>query len=404
VHNQTGDAAGDDDAAYLVDNLDEIPEEYLHAFVGHNTTTGGSLNNTLLLDSCLTLNLIANKTLLHGIHTVPTTMHIQCNAGVTCTNLQGWLGDFLEPVWYNPDGVANIMSLFVVKKHYRVRYDSDKQDALLVTKPTGRTMVFKPTSKGLYALADHATGWVHVNMVADRQREYTKQEYRDAVLARKIQNIIMFPGVRAYTKIADSQLIANCPIGHVDIVTAEQIFGPNLGALKGKTTKQSSVPVAGHLNGVPPSILERYQDVTLAVDIMFVNKIPFLITTSRGLHFGTVKNLPNGQVPTMVSGLTCVLQVYRRRGFRVTTILADPEFKPLQATFGQVSFNFCAQDEHVPEIEQYIRTVKDRTRSGYNSLPFERIPRLMLICLVANAIFWLNAFPHADGVSDTLLP
>jgi hypothetical protein len=256
VHNQTGAAEGDDNAAYLVDNLDEIPEEYSHAFVGHNTTTGGSLNNTLLLDSCSTVNLIANKTLLHGIHTVPTTMHIRCNAGVTSTNLKGWLSNFPEPVWYNPDGLANIMSLFVVKKHYRVCYDSDKQDALLVTKPTGNTMVFKPTTKGLYALADHATGWVQVNTVADQQSEYTKREYCDAVLARKIQNIIMFPGVRAYTKIADSQLIANCPIGRADIAAAEQIFGPNLGALKGKTTKQTSVPVTGWLNGVPPSILE----------------------------------------------------------------------------------------------------------------------------------------------------
>jgi hypothetical protein len=213
VHNQTGDAVGDDDAAYLVDNLDEIDEEYLHAFVGHTTTTGGSLNNTLLLDSCSTDNLITNKTLLHGIHTVLTTMHIQCNAGVTSTNLKGWLGNFPEPVWYNPDGVASIMSLFMVKKHYRVRYDSDKQDALLVTKPNGGTTVFKPTTKGLYALANHLTGWVHVNTVVDQKREYTKHKYRDAVLARKIQNIIMFPGVWAYTKIADSQLIANCPIG-----------------------------------------------------------------------------------------------------------------------------------------------------------------------------------------------
>jgi hypothetical protein len=249
------------------------------------------------------------------------------------------------------------MSLFVVKKHYRVRYDSDKQDALLVTKPNGGTMVFKPTMKGLYALADHLTGWVHVNTVADQKCEYTKREYRDAILARKIQNIIMFPGVRAYTKVGDSQLIAHCPIGRVDIVAAEQIFGPNLGALKGKTTKQTSVPVTGCLNGVPPSILKRYQDVILAVDIMFVKKIPFLITTSRGLHFRTVENLPNRQVPTMVSGLTRVLQVYRWPGFRVMTILADPEFEPLQATFGQVSFNFCAQDEHVPEMRLQLTSL-----------------------------------------------
>jgi hypothetical protein len=151
-----------------VDNLDEIPEEYSRAFVGHNTTAGGSsLNNTLLLDSCSTVNLIMNKTLLHGIHMVPTTMHIQCNAGITSTNLKGWLGDFPEPVWYNPDGVANIMSLFMFKQHYRVWYDSEKQDALLVTKPSGWTMVFKPTTKGLYALADQATRWVHINTVAE---------------------------------------------------------------------------------------------------------------------------------------------------------------------------------------------------------------------------------------------
>jgi hypothetical protein len=74
------------------------------------------MENTLLLNSCSTVNLIANKDLLHGIHKVPTTMCIRCNAGVTTTNLKGWLSNCLEPVWYNPDGVANIMSLFVVKK------------------------------------------------------------------------------------------------------------------------------------------------------------------------------------------------------------------------------------------------------------------------------------------------
>jgi hypothetical protein len=74
-------------------------------------------------------------------------MRIRCNARVTTTNLKGWLGNFLEPVWYNPDGVVNIMSLFVVKKYYRVSYDSNRQDALLVTQPYGNTMVFKPTKK-----------------------------------------------------------------------------------------------------------------------------------------------------------------------------------------------------------------------------------------------------------------
>ena len=225
------------------------------------------------------------------------------------------------------------------------------------------------------------------------------------LLARKIQNIIMFLRVRGYTKITNLQLIANfLPIGQADIAAAECIFGPNLGAMKGKTPKHRSVPVTGCIDGVPPSILDRFQKVVLAVNIMFVNKIPFLITVSRGLHFGTIKALQNCQVPTVAASLTRVVQIYHCWGFQITMALADPEFEPLQASFGDISFNFCAQDEHIPEIKCCICTVKDRTWSGYNSLPFERIRCLMLTHLVANVVFWLNAFPHSDGASDTLSP
>ncbi|CAJ1945436.1 unnamed protein product [Cylindrotheca closterium] len=43
-------------------------------------------------------------------------------------------------------------------------------------------------------------------------------------------------------------------------------------------------------------------------------------------------------------------------------------------------------------------------RSTYNMLPFRRIPKLMLEHIIQNAVFWLNAFPALDGVSDTLSP
>ena len=66
----------------------------------------------------------------------------------------------------------------------------------------------------------------------------------------------MYPSVRGFTKIMDSQLIANLPVGRANIAAAECIFGPNLGALKGKMPKHGSVPVAGATGGVLPSILE----------------------------------------------------------------------------------------------------------------------------------------------------
>jgi hypothetical protein len=53
------------------------------------------------------------------------------------------------------------------------------------------------------------------------------------------------------------------------------------------------------------------------------------------------------------------MQLYSHCGFNVHTIQADPELVPLQEQHPQIKFNFCAQNEHVPDIERYIRTVKD---------------------------------------------
>jgi hypothetical protein len=95
-----------------------------------------------------------------------------------------------------------------------------------------------------------------LSTVKDRKQEYTKKEYCNAVLARKVQNIIMFPRVCKYTKIVDSKLITNCPVEWADILAAERIFGTNLRALKGKIMHQLGIPVLGQIKGMPPTILE----------------------------------------------------------------------------------------------------------------------------------------------------
>jgi len=69
-----------------------------------------------------------------------------------------------------------------------------------------------------------------------------------------------------------------------------------------------------------------------------------------------------------------------------------------------VPLDFSAQGQHVPDVEQYIRTVKDHAQSCYALLPFCCMLRAAVIWLLGNTVFWLNAFPHPDGVSATLSP
>jgi hypothetical protein len=121
---------------------------YLADFVGRLDSclqvmeSVGLKPNTLLLDSCLTVCLISNGTILHDIHTVDRRMHVCCNTGVWVMNQMGYLGDFPEPVWYDPKGVVNILSLFIVQKYFRVQYDSLKGNHFLVSIPNKTTFTF----------------------------------------------------------------------------------------------------------------------------------------------------------------------------------------------------------------------------------------------------------------------
>ena len=81
---QNDDAGGPDNnqdeaAQYLLDstdNLDQVEEYYCY----YTHRVGSKDSNILLLDSCSTVNLVADKSILHGIHTVNRTMRVRCNA------------------------------------------------------------------------------------------------------------------------------------------------------------------------------------------------------------------------------------------------------------------------------------------------------------------------------------
>jgi hypothetical protein len=112
--------------------------------------------------------------------------------------------------------------------------------------------------------------------------------------------------------------------------------------------------------------------------------------------------MKNRQVPTVHANLDSVIKLYTSRGFIIDAIFADHEFEVLRPW--HPNLNTAAAAEHVPDIERHIRTIKDSTRSTYRTLPFRRLPRIALIHLVKNAVFWLNAVPTNDGITRRFSP
>ena len=339
-----------------------------------------------------------------------STMKIHCNAGVTSTNLIGDLRGY-GTVWYHPNGIANILSLARVKEHgYRVTFDSSDGNAFHLHKDDGNVRVFTQSRKGLYYLrTERDIGGVSlVNTVANNATNYSKRDYAKAKLAPQIQRIIGRPSTRTFLSIVEKNLLPNCPVTCDDIIAAEHIFGPDLGALKGKTVHKNSAPVKVHHNNIPETILSRYMKVTVACDIMFVNTLPFFVTISRHIKFSTSELMSNQQIDTIFQGIKRMYQTYSKRGFTVTDLLMDGQFdtnglRDKVASLG-ITLNIVAAGEHVPEIERHIRVIKERARGILNVLPFVKVPARVIIELIYYCCFWLNSFPADGGISDTLSP
>ena len=140
--------------------------------------------------------------------------------------------------------------------------------------------------------------------------------------------------------------------------------------------------------------------VTYYVEIMYVNRIPFVTTFSCNINFTTVKAIQNRTKSQLVQNTNNMLPIYTQLGLQVDNALLDGEFLPLCTDLLTLVIhpNFATRNEHVPGIEWQHRVIKELTRACRHSLPFKVLPRLMLVEMVNNCALWLNMFsPKAES-------
>jgi hypothetical protein len=78
--------------------------------------------------------------------------------------------------------------------------------------------------------------------------------------------------------------------------------------------------------------------------------------------------------------------MYMLRGFEIAVLSGDHEFSALSELAGNLpgapNFNWEAASQHCGLIEQNIRFLKEKIHSLRQSLPFERVPGIMVIQMV----------------------
>ena len=377
----------------------------------------GSIPKTwVLLDSQSTVDIFCNPRLLKNIRKTADGMRIHCNAGSRLTNYVGDLPGY-GTVWYDPKAIANILSLRRVREQYHISYDSVYKQ-FVVTKPCGKQFVFEESLGGLHYLdtTSPEQGQTHehkqhqhaftVNTVIDNKKNFTNNDYLRAVRARELQVTVGRPSDKDFIRILKESSLPNCPVTPRDVVIANKLFGPDVGALKGKTTHRGPPIIDSPVSVDITHILKYYGEVTLCIDLMYVNKVPLLVTLSRNVKFGTVEAVKDRKEATLMKSIATVVTLYRKAGFKVTTALMDGEFVPLRGGLAEIgiTLNETSRDEHVGDVERYIRTVKERMRAIYNTMPFQKVPARLVIEMAKTAVFWLNAFPVSGGASGNLSP
>ena len=74
--------------------------------------------------------------------------------------------------------------------------------------------------------------------------------------------------------------LKNFPVEVKDVSNSYAIFGANCNRLRGESNRQKPKMVKEEYMKIPKDFYQLHKFITLTLDIMFVNGIPFLVTLS----------------------------------------------------------------------------------------------------------------------------
>ena len=386
---------------------------FCHGVVLNQQSENAYLNpNWVLLDSESTDHIFCSDRLVTEIESVTNGefLRLHSTGGHLDTHQKGKFGGFT--VWYNPNSLANILSLGLVTDQYRVTMDSSLENALIVHISAEHTIKFFRHSPGLYYfdtsnidIPKLRNAFNFLNTVDNNKKYFGQRELRKADLAvllnRRINHVAKGKAIR----IMKMSLIRNNPLTLGDVRRSHTIYGPPLPPIQGRTRYQESPRVReSDIIQLPRELFDDLKHVTLGIDFYYVNGVAVFHSISRRIGYRTVSFPMSRSAISIVDEMKKVFKTYNARGFRITAVHADKEFEKVQNDVLPANMRICGVDDHVPEVERSIQTQKNEHRSVCQAMPYRCIPRIMIRELVKQGNVFLNAFGGKDTVADGLTP
>jgi hypothetical protein len=242
----------------------------------------------------------------------------------------------------------------------------------------------------------------YVQTVHDNMKLFGKRQIAGAVKARELYEKLIFPSTSDFRAIVSAGGVPGSDVTTDDVKAAEVIWGWSVFKMKKNTVRQNGKRVMQSIVKVPTELIKLHQDVELAIDCFFVNKYVFFTTFSTKICFTMITHLSSRNKEVMWVALLATYKMYLLCGFRIGAIKGDHEFDSISdLAVGlptKPSLDWAAASQHCGLIERNIWFLKEKIWSLRHSLPFERVPSIMVVRMVMHIVKFVNGFPRKGQV------
>ena len=177
--------------------------------------------------------------------------------------------------------------------------------------------------------------------------------------------------------------IINCAVTPDNVFAGNVIYGPMEAIVKGKMTRKRSQRNKERARvPIPTPLLTSHPTDSIATDFFYVHGKPYLLMKSRVYKlYGMNACRGKGKIETSAA-LKSFINVFSTRGIAINEVHGDNEFEKVRQLIAPIPLRCCGRDEHVPDAERSIHTIKERSRCTTNSF----------YGMIESALLWYNSY------------
>ena len=237
---------------------------------------------------------------------------------------------------------------------------------------------------------------VMISTAQQNEEAFTRREVEQARKAREMLARMGFPSVADAMNMVSTG--SNFDVSARDFQIADTIWGKDAASLQGKTKRKTTREADITVNRT----LVQQQQV-LAVDIMFIDKIPFLIGVATPLDLTLATSLvsldlnkPSRAASVVREAIAYFCGILASQNFKTPLLMVDGEgsISKIISELNSmgVEVDVSGAGGHVKRVERRIQVVKERVRTHTHYLPYT-LPLIALSMCVLYCVSRLNYQP-----------